>query len=153
MLREPIQVEQLVEDILADAMLEAESKGVRLEPTSLIPATVSGDEELLRRAIENVVRNAIRYTRENTGVEVEVRPVDSQARIAVRDFGPGVPADALDRIFDPFYRVGADRNRASGGAGLGLAIAKRAVELHQGSIHAANVDPGLLIEILIPAAR
>ena len=65
----------------------------------------------------------------------------------VRDYGPGVPEQDLARIFDPFYRVENDRNRSSGGAGLGLAIARRAVELHKGTIQARNTNPGLLVEI------
>jgi two-component system sensor histidine kinase CpxA len=72
-------------------------------------------------------------------------------RISVRDFGSGVPAEALAHIFDPFYRVETDRGRTSGGVGLGLAIAKRAVELHHGILRAANVTPGLLVEIELPA--
>jgi signal transduction histidine kinase len=70
--------------------------------------------------------------------------------IQVRDYGPGVPEPDLPRIFDPFYRVENDRNRSSGGVGLGLAIAKRAVELHQGKLFARNASPGLLVAIELP---
>ena len=69
----------------------------------------------------------------------------------VRDYGPGVPEQALPHLFDPFYRVEPDRNRGSGGVGLGLSIARRAVELHQGTLRASNVAPGLLVEIELPA--
>jgi two-component system sensor histidine kinase CpxA len=69
----------------------------------------------------------------------------------VRDFGCGVPDEALAHIFDPFYRVEKDRGRTSGGVGLGLAIAKRAVELHHGLLRASNAHPGLLVEIDLPA--
>jgi two-component system sensor histidine kinase CpxA len=72
------------------------------------------------------------------------------ATIAIRDRGPGVPADALPEIFKPFYRVEKDRGRSSGGIGLGLAIASRAVELHQGRMTARNADPGLVVEIELP---
>jgi two-component system sensor histidine kinase CpxA len=72
------------------------------------------------------------------------------ASVVVRDFGPGVPEAALPRLFDAFYRVDSDRDRASGGVGLGLSIARRAIELHQGSIRAKNVDPGLEVTINIP---
>src|SRR5258705_481600 len=84
----------------------------------------------LWRALENVIRKAIRPAPVGTAVEVAVRG----RSISVRDYGPGVKEPALARIFDPFYRVENDRDRSSGGVGLGLAIARRAVELHKGSI-------------------
>ena len=94
--------------------------------------TVAGDEELLRRAVENVIRNAIRYAPRDTAVEVKLARDNGRAVVEVRDHGPGVPEDALPRLFDPFYRVESDRNRTSGGIGLGLSIARRAIELHKG---------------------
>jgi signal transduction histidine kinase len=112
--------------------------------------TLRGDPELLRRAIENVVRNAIRYAPEGTTVDIDLRATEGLAQICVRDHGPGVPESALPRIFDAFYRVEEDRDRASGGVGLGLAIAKRAVELHQGKLYARNASPGLLVAIELP---
>ena len=74
----------------------------------------------------------------------------AKARIQVRDYGPGVPEEALAHIFDPFYRVEGDRNRDRGGVGLGLAIARRAVELHKGKLLARNAHPGLLVEMDLP---
>ena len=73
--------------------------------------------------------------------------------VSVRDYGPGVPEEALPRIFDPFYRVDSDRNRASGGLGLGLAIARRSVELHKGRLNAQNANPGLLVTIQFRSVR
>jgi signal transduction histidine kinase len=70
--------------------------------------------------------------------------------VSVRDYGPGVPEDALTRIFDPFYRVDSDRNRVSGGLGLGLAIARRSVQLHKGKLSAQNAHPGLLVTMEFP---
>jgi two-component system sensor histidine kinase CpxA len=96
--------------------------------------------------VENVIRNAIRHAPNQTAVEVTV----AGPCVSVRDYGPGVPAEQLGRIFDPFYRVENDRNRTSGGVGLGLAIARRAVELHKGTIRAQNMNPGLLVEIRLP---
>jgi len=81
---------------------------------------------------------------------VELSRVGGRANITVRDYGSGVPEDALPRIFDPFYRVDSDRNRMSGGTGLGLAIARRSVELHQGKLEARNANPGLLVIIELP---
>ena len=111
---------------------------------------VLGDPELLRRAVENLVRNAIRYAAEGTSVEVMLERRDETALISVRDHGPGVPAEDLDRIFDPFYRVNGDRDRSSGGVGLALSIARRAVELQQGDPRARNSSPGLTVEMQLP---
>ena len=111
-----------------------------------------GDRELLRRAIENVVRNAIRYAPEHSSVEITLKRESRQAVIAIRDFGPGVPEESLPHLFKPFYRAEADRNRNSGGGvGLGLSIAEqRAVAVHNGRIQASNAKPGLEVEIMLP---
>src|SRR5207237_3752469 len=111
---------------------------------------VEGDPELLRRAVENVIRNAIRYSPRETAVEVSLARNNGKAVVDVRDRGPGVPEEALPRLFDAFYRVETDRNRNSGGIGLGLSIARRAIELHKGKIRARNVDPGLEVELELP---
>jgi two-component system sensor histidine kinase CpxA len=112
---------------------------------------MAGNPELLRRAIENIVRNAIRYSPEGTQVDVTLTRMQTMFRISVRDYGEGVPEESLASIFDPFYRVEKDRGRTSGGVGLGLAIAKRAVELHHGLMSAANMHPGLRVDIELPA--
>ena len=79
--------------------------------------------------------------------------MEAPAKIEVRDHGPGVPAEALGLLFEPFYRVESDRNRASGGVGLGLSIARRAIQLHHGSIRARNENPGLCVEIELPGVQ
>ena len=114
------------------------------------PATVAGDPELLRRAVENVIRNAIRYSPRDTAVEVKLARSNGRVLVDVRDHGPGVPEEALPRLFDAFYRVESDRNRNSGGIGLGLSIARRAIELHKGHIRARNAKPGLEVELELP---
>jgi two-component system sensor histidine kinase CpxA len=114
------------------------------------PITVSGDPEMLRRAVENVIRNAIRYSPPKSAVEVSLVRNNGKAVVDVRDHGPGVPAEALPRLFDAFYRVESDRDRSSGGIGLGLSIARRAIELHEGRIRAKNATPGLEVELEIP---
>lgn len=116
---------------------------------------VRGNAELLHGAIENVVRNAIRYTQNETSVEIclecERSSSGTNVRLVVRDHGPGVPESELKNIFQPFYRVTDARDRQSGGTGLGLAIADRVVRLHHGTIRAENVAPrGLKIEIVLP---
>ena len=114
---------------------------------------VHGNAELLHSAIENVVRNAIRYTGIGNPVEVSVTAQNTilLRPIVVRDHGPGVPESELANIFQPFYRIADDRNRESGGAGLGLAIAGRVVRIHGGTICARNAQPhGLEVEIVLP---
>jgi two-component system sensor histidine kinase CpxA len=148
-----VHLDELLGDIVYDAQLEAKAKGVTVDVKSSQPIALTGDEELIRRAVENVVRNAIRYAPQGTAVEIQIERIADRAQVIVRDFGPGVPEEALPRIFDPFYRVDSDRNRASGGVGLGLAIARRAVELHKGKLQARNVNPGLLVTIDLPVAQ
>jgi two-component system sensor histidine kinase CpxA len=147
---ETVHLDELLADIVYDSLIEAKAKDCTLDLKAPQPVTLTGDEELIRRAIENVVRNAIRYAPAGTSIEVELVKTGARARISVRDYGSGVPEDALPRIFDAFYRVDSDRNRASGGTGLGLAIARRAVELHQGKLEARNANPGLLVTIELP---
>lgn len=142
--RDPIDLRELVGDIVADCEWEAGEKQCALRPV-LDEATVRGNEELLRRAIENVLRNAVRYSPAGEPVDVSLRLVNSEAELAVRDHGPGVPAESLEKIFVPFYRVETARERDDGGTGLGLSLAQRAVLLHQGIIRAENASPGLRV--------
>ncbi len=147
---EPFRFDELLADLVDDCAIEAKARGCSVELAKPPAVTIDGDPELLRRAAENVIRNAIRHTPAQSTVEVTLDTVDSCARVRVRDFGPGVPPEHLPRIFDPFYRVETDRNRSSGGVGLGLSIARRAVELHRGRIQATNANPGLLVQIEVP---
>jgi len=145
-----IPLRGLLEDVIGDALVEAEARGIALRLDAAEALELRGDRELLRRAVENVLRNAIRYAPEGTVVEISLRKHGEHGVIAVRDYGPGVPEESLSNLFKPFFRVEADRNRDSGGVGLGLSIAQRAVALHQGIIRARNAQPGLLVEIELP---
>ncbi|PWU06460.1 MAG: two-component sensor histidine kinase [Terriglobia bacterium] len=151
--REPVRVDELVQQLVDDSTIEAQAHGCELRYQQRQPAVVEGDPELLRRAVENVIRNAIRYAPRQTAVDVSLARNNGSVVVDVRDRGPGVPEEALTRIFDAFYRVGTDRARSSGGIGLGLSIARRAVELHKGSIRARNAAPGLEVEMELPAAQ
>jgi len=145
-----VRLDELLADLVYDSLLEAKAKDCTLLLKAPIAVTLVGDEELIRRAVDNIIRNAIRHAPRGTNVDVELRRSADLAQIAVRDYGPGVPDEALPRIFDPFYRVDTDRNRSSGGIGLGLAIARRSVELHKGKLSAQNANPGLLVTIELP---
>jgi two-component system sensor histidine kinase CpxA len=142
----------LVTAITDDAQFEAASRHRSVQLKTSGRCITVGNELLLRRAVENVVRNAVQYTAEGTEVEVELRCSDT-AVITIHDHGPGVPEHALGEIFRPFYRVDEARDREAGGVGLGLAIADRAVRLHGGSVEAANEPTGgLVVTIILPTS-
>jgi signal transduction histidine kinase len=151
--RNPVRLDVLVQQLVEDSKIEAAARGCSLLYDTREPVTVEGDPELLRRAVENVIRNAIRHSPKEAPVEVSLARNNGRVVVDVRDHGPGVPEDALPRLFDPFYRVETDRGRMSGGIGLGLSIARRAIELHQGSIRAKNAAPGLEVELELPAVE
>jgi len=140
-----VDLTELISQIARSADLELRKNDAAMQLNLQGQFFVQGNSELLHSAIENVVRNAIRYTGIGNPVEVSVTTQNtaeaSLARIVVRDRGPGVPGSELANIFQPFYRVADDRNRQSGGTGLGLAIASRVVRIHGGTICAQNVQP------------
>lgn len=142
-----IDLNELVQQVAEDADFEAQAKGKSVKFTGADPCRVKGNEGLLRSAVENVLRNAVRYTSEGTSVDVSLTSNNGTATITVMDHGGGVPDDELKNLFRPFYRVGEARERATGGIGLGLSIAERAIQAHNGKITARNVDHGLLVEI------
>ena len=151
----PVDLSELVSQIVRDAEFESRERDGCVKLTANGQLFVRGEAELLHSAIENLVRNAIRYTEPGTPVEVvlesEPKSNTSFARLTVRDHGPGVPESELVNIFQPFYRVADARDRQSGGAGLGLAIADRVIRIHGGTIRAENATPrGLLVEIQLP---
>jgi two-component system, OmpR family, sensor histidine kinase CpxA len=151
--RTDVDLAALVKDVAEDADFEARSINRSVNVVSSDNCSIKGIEELLRSAVENVVRNAVRYTPEGTAVEVALRTQnggsDNFAVISVRDRGNGVPEGSLEKIFQPFYRTEDARDRQSGGGtGLGLAITERAVRMHGGSVQAMNVaGGGLAVEM------
>lgn len=149
---ETVLLEELIHQVVDDANFEAKPLHKEVTILQLDKCRVNGSAELLRSAVENVIRNAVRYTTENSAVEVSLDWKLDTAMLTVRDHGPGVPDADLKRIFEPFYRVSEARDRASGGAGLGLSIAERTVKLHGGTIEATNTGDGLLVTIRLPLA-
>ncbi len=152
----PVPLNELVESVAEDAEFEAQARRCHVEVK--IPEGdwgVRGNASLLHSAVENVVRNAIRYTREQTSVRVDLTsestPRGPEAVLNVSDAGPGVPEEALQRLFQPFYRLDDARGRSTGGVGLGLAITERAVRFHGGRVVAFNrPEGGLRVEIRLP---
>ncbi|MBZ5609171.1 MAG: HAMP domain-containing protein [Acidobacteriia bacterium] len=146
----PFDLTNLVQEVANDGDFEARARNRSVVVKSADACTVTGFEELLRSAVENVVRNAIRHTAEGTAVEIALQVGNSRALLRVRDHGPGVPEGMLSEIFLPFRRVASGNSE---GAGLGLAIAERAVTVHRGTIRAMNVPTGgLIVEIDLPLA-
>jgi two-component system, OmpR family, sensor histidine kinase CpxA len=155
----------LVTELLPDMDYEAQQRNCSVSfvsvttPGSSAPplSEVMGSPELLGRAVENIIRNAISYTAEGTAVEIQLRNEHRLgtrfAVLQVKDHGPGVPEAALKSIFRPFYRLDLSRQRSTGGYGVGLAITERAVRLHGGAVTARNAPQGgLIVEMRIPAA-
>ncbi len=149
---EPIELAALLDRVIEDMSFEFSARAPGIRVIRRTPgAVVSGSADLLRRAIENVLRNALFYTPDDTAVEALIDGDDGRARLVIRDHGPGVPATALPKLFDPFFRVDESRARNTGGAGLGLAISRRTIELHGGRIAAGNIRPhGLEVRIELP---
>jgi two-component system, OmpR family, sensor histidine kinase CpxA len=152
----PVPIDELIVNIAEDAEFEAQARHCHVEAS--IPEgdwSVRGNASLLHSAVENVVRNAIRYTQEGTTVNIELSAKETtagaEAVLNISDSGPGVPPDSLGKMFQPFYRVDDARGRLTGGVGLGLAITERAVRFHGGKVSAHNrPEGGLRIEIRLP---
>ena len=150
---ERVSLKQLLEEMIPDATYEAQQRDASVDLHADCECVVQGRRELLYRAIENVVRNAVRYTEAGTQVEIRLRQ-DHQNHVAaveISDRGPGIPESEVESIFRPFHRVDAARSAQTGGFGVGLAIAERAVKLHNGQIRASNrAGGGTTIQISLP---
>jgi len=151
----------LLSEVVDDASFEAAPAGreVRLgsyPPCPMLghpypPCPMLGHPSLMRSAFDNVIRNAIRHTPEGSEVEIELQVEGNNASVSIRDHGEGVPDGHLETLFEPFARVAGARERTTGGAGLGLAITRRAVEIHGGTVTASNhSDGGLEVVIHLP---
>jgi len=153
-----VQLSDLIQETAEDAGFEANSRNCTVQLSELSGCATQGNPDLLRSAIENVVRNAVRYTAEGTAVEISLacskNGGQGWAVIRVRDHGPGVPEKELGNLFRPFYRIENARERQKGGSGLGLAITERVIQLHGGSVKAANANGGgLEVEMRLPLAH
>lgn len=152
--REQVDLRTLVEDVVVDAAFEGEARGISLERSLPDTAELCGNSLLLRQAVDNVVRNALHYSPDDSAIHIALEVVPGGFRITVCDRGPGVPESMLEDIFSPFFRVHADRDRVSGGTGMGLCLVEQAVRLHRGTVHAENaVDGGLRVVMTFPAGN
>jgi two-component system sensor histidine kinase CpxA len=148
---QPVPLAALVDDVAQSCELEAQARRCRIVVSGEHGGTIAGDPELLRRAIENVLRNAIRYAPDGSDIDVRVDGRQTSTDISVRDSGPGVPEDVIPRLAQPFFRADDSRDSSTGGVGLGLAIAQRALHLHHGTLSAENAHPGLRVTLTVPS--
>jgi signal transduction histidine kinase len=146
-----VDLEQLIKDVVSEERLAAELRECRVQVSGQLKRPLWGDPELLRRAVGNVLRNALRYSPSDSAVEVTLAESADTSVVEIRDHGPGVSEELLSQIFKPFFRVEESRDTNSGGIGIGLSIAMRAVQVHQGTITAENAKPGLKVKIVLPS--
>jgi two-component system sensor histidine kinase CpxA len=144
------RLDDVIQHIISDANFEFSNKKAKavFKKEKIV---IQADENIIYHAIENIIRNALRYTEPNTDVLVSLIKHDKSVSIEISDKGPGVPDNTLTKIFDPFLRVDTSREKSTGGYGLGLSIAKKAITLHEGTIFAENLSPnGLKVTISLP---
>lgn len=147
-----VGLDGLVRELIRDCEIEASARNCQMILKGSSHLQLRADPELLRRAIENIFRNAIRHAPAGSNIEITLNSTAANASVSVRDYGCGVPAEALANIFKPFFRVDNSRDTATGGVGLGLAIAQRAILVHHGQIWAENAEPGLRVSVDLPVA-
>jgi two-component system sensor histidine kinase CpxA len=147
---EPVDVAAIVREVVERCKVEADLRECHIVLGGDGTRSLLGDPELIRRAIDNVVRNAVRYAPQHTAIDVSLTESETDTVVTVRDVGPGVPEMLLPRLTDPFFRVDPARDANTGGVGLGLAIARRALHLHHGTLVAENAHPGLRVTLTIP---
>jgi signal transduction histidine kinase len=149
--REDVDLHELLDTLCEAARLEASARQISVDLQCAPALRYQGDRELLYRAAENVLRNAVRFSPDGGKVLVSAAALPHGLQLRIEDQGHGVPAKSLQRIFEPFYRVADARDRDSGGHGIGLAIAARVIRLHDGRIEAANLPAGgFAITISLP---
>ncbi|MGB0513447.1 MAG: ATP-binding protein [Wenzhouxiangellaceae bacterium] len=142
----------LVRTIIDDVHIELGDDDIMVRQSGPERLTLDADASLLHSAIENIIRNAVRFTPKGSVVQVTLTASPMAVRVVVDDEGPGVPDDALPQLFDPFFLVDESRPNGDGGSGVGLAIARRAAQLHGGSIAAENLaERGLRVTMELPA--
>jgi len=150
----PVDLVPLLERLCADANFEGQTAGKVFDfDTVQSTALVASHSDLLRKCFENILRNALQHTADQTRVTVSLQPEGDHYLVVIEDRGPGVPEGDLASIFDEFFRSDTARTRESGGVGLGLAIARRAVRQHGGTITAGNTGSGLQIRVRLPARK
>src|ERR1019366_4595558 len=151
---EPVVISVFVKETLDEFSAKANARGMMLEAEVPAGLVAQADPDRLRQVLANLIDNAIKYGAANGRVTVRGRPLaDGHVEVGVRDDGPGIPSEALARVFERFYRVDKARSREQGGTGLGLAIVKNVIQAHGGEVRVESA-PGVGTEffITLPAA-
>jgi signal transduction histidine kinase len=151
----PMYLDEVIDEVVRAARIVAATRGVSVETTVVPSAAFTGDEELIRRMVSNLVDNAVRHTPDGSTVRVELDETQTGYAIAVKDHGPGIPADIREHIFERFFRADASRRRgAADGAGLGLALARWIARAHAGDVVLArSSQSGSTFVISLPSAH
>ncbi len=148
---ETLDLAEIVSDVVEDARYEAGGRQVRIEWWQPAPVPLVGDRCSLASAIENVLRNALRFAPAHSAIRVHLQSNQREASLEIEDRGPGVAADELACLFEPFYRTASGARKPGSGAGLGLSIAQAAVAAHKGRMSARNLSPqGLGVRLELP---
>ena len=153
-MEDSIDLVALLREVCDDAGFEAQAQNKRLQlACAAADAVVRSHADLLKKAFENVIRNAVHYTLPGTCVRVRLTRQGTNWLVCIEDQGPGVPDDQLEKIFEPFYRIDEARQRETGGFGLGLSIARRAIEQHGGTICATHATHAGSTHAIPPSDR
>jgi signal transduction histidine kinase len=151
--KKPLNLKPIIEDLVEQIRPLAAVRSIRIEAEQLSDADITGDELWVRRAVVNVLDNAIKYSKDDGTVEVRCRVEDGAVRVGIADHGIGISPGDLPHVFDRLYRADPARSRASGGLGLGLSLVKWVVEAHDGKVWlSSDPDSGTLCEMEFPLA-
>ena len=133
--RAPVPLHELVREVFADAQILAQSRGVQVSLNACDVVIVNGDRHRLRQLLLNLADNAVKYCEPQGTVWIELRAEKDTGKFIVTNTGPGIPAEQLTRVFEPFFRGDASHNREADGCGLGLSIARWIASAHGGELH------------------
>jgi signal transduction histidine kinase len=148
----PMYLDEVFDEVVRASRVVASTRQITIADTAVRPASFTGDEDLIRRLILNILDNAVRYAPSNSAIRIALDRAANQYVISISDDGPGIPAEVQPRIFERFYRVDAARSRPDGGAGLGLALARWIARVHGGEVTLASSSSlGSTFVITLPA--
>jgi two-component system phosphate regulon sensor histidine kinase PhoR len=151
--KQTLRLHPLVQRVISELQARPSSRPMQIQNLVAPDFVVSADLQRLQQVLTNLIENALKYGREHGSVRITARMLpDRGAQISVADDGPGIPPDALERIFERFYRVDKARSREQGGTGLGLSIVKHIVQSHRGRVWAeSELEKGSTFHFTLPS--